>query len=150
MGPGPFVWGTKARGDTAYGFLTETSLTLALISRNSHAAPLNSASVGPREGRKVLELVSQRTGTVKCWFNGEGGYDFILPDKADEAVFVHHSGIAARTEAKPLNRGSPGELRSSPEEDGRPVGEGRLQGGTTRLRRVEHNANTRAGVLATS
>jgi CspA family cold shock protein len=52
-----------------------------------------------------LELLRQSTGTVKCWFNGEGGYGFILPDGGDEAVFVHHSGIAADTKAKSLKAG---------------------------------------------
>ena len=57
------------------------------------------------EGRKVLELLSQKTGIVGRWFNGEGGYGFIRPDDGGEAVFVHHTGIAARTEAKSLKEG---------------------------------------------
>ena len=47
------------------------------------------------EGRKVSELLSQKTGIVGRWFNGEGGYGFIHPDDGAEAVFVHHTGIAA-------------------------------------------------------
>jgi len=58
----------------------------------------------PRESRKVLEL-SQRTGIIEYWFNGEGGYGFIHPDDGGEAVFVHHTGIAARTKAKSLKEG---------------------------------------------
>ena len=39
--------------------------------------------------------LNQKTGIVECWFNGEGGYGFIHPDEGGEAVFVHHTGIAA-------------------------------------------------------
>jgi cold shock protein len=52
-----------------------------------------------------LEL-DQRTGTIKCWYNGEGGYGFIRPDDGGEAVFVHHTCIAAHTESKSLPEGS--------------------------------------------
>ena len=50
-------------------------------------------------------LLSQRTGIVGRWFNGEGGYGFIRPDDGGEAVFVHHTGIAAHTKARFLNEG---------------------------------------------
>jgi len=53
-----------------------------------------------------LELISQRTGTVKYWFNGEGGYGFILPDDGGEVLFAHHSSIAPSTEAKSLKEGA--------------------------------------------
>ncbi len=49
--------------------------------------------------------VSQRTGIVGCWFNGEGGYGFIHPEDGGETVFVHHTGIAAHAKAKLLNKG---------------------------------------------
>jgi cold shock CspA family protein len=50
--------------------------------------------------------LSQRMGIIKCWFNGEGGYGFIHPDDGEEAVFVHHTGIASHTKAKSLtNKG---------------------------------------------
>ena len=52
-----------------------------------------------------MEL-DQRTGTIKCWYNGEGGYGFIRPDDGGEAVFVHHTCIATQTEAKSLPEGS--------------------------------------------
>jgi CspA family cold shock protein len=56
--------------------------------------------------RKVLEqLLSQKTGIVGRWFNGEGGYGFIHPDDGGEAVFVHHTGIAAHTKTKSLKEG---------------------------------------------
>jgi cold shock protein len=57
------------------------------------------------ERREVLELLSQKTGIVGRWFNGEGGYGFIHPDDGGEAVFVHHTGIAAHTKAKSLKEG---------------------------------------------
>jgi cold shock protein len=51
--------------------------------------------------------VSQRTGIVGSWFNGEGGYGFIHPDDGGEAVFVHHTSIAAyTTKAKSLKKGA--------------------------------------------
>lgn len=49
--------------------------------------------------------LSQRMGTIKCWFNGEGGYGFIRPDDGDEAVFVHHTAIASHTDARSLPEG---------------------------------------------
>lgn len=52
-----------------------------------------------------MEL-SQRMGIIKYWFNGEGGYGFIGPDDGDEAVFVHHTGIAPHAEAKSLTEGT--------------------------------------------
>lgn len=48
----------------------------------------------------------QETGTIRFWSNGERGYGFIGPDDGGEAVFVHHSCIARRDEAKPLSKGA--------------------------------------------
>ena len=51
--------------------------------------------------------LSQRMGVIKRWFGGEGGYGFIYPEDAGgEAVFVHHTGIAAHAKAKSLNEGA--------------------------------------------
>jgi CspA family cold shock protein len=57
------------------------------------------------KGRRRVLAVSQRTGIVGCWFNGESGYGFIRPEDGSEAVFVHHTGIAAYAKAKSLNKG---------------------------------------------
>jgi len=51
--------------------------------------------------------LNRSTGILKYWFNGELGYGFIDPDDGGEAVFVHHTGIAAHAEAKPLGKGTP-------------------------------------------
>jgi cold shock protein len=50
--------------------------------------------------------VSQRMGIIECWFNGEDGYGFIHPEDGSEAVFVHHTGIAAYAKVKSLNKGA--------------------------------------------
>ena len=47
-----------------------------------------------------------RVGIVKSWFNGDGGYGFILPEEGGEAVFVHHTCIAPRAKAKSLKQGT--------------------------------------------
>ena len=49
--------------------------------------------------------MSHNTGIIKCWFNGERGYGFIRPKDGGQAVFVHHTGVAATTEAMSLSQG---------------------------------------------
>jgi cold shock CspA family protein len=46
-----------------------------------------------------------RMGIVKSWYNGDGGYGFILPEEGCEVVFVHHTGIAPQAKAKSLKTG---------------------------------------------
>jgi CspA family cold shock protein len=50
--------------------------------------------------------LSQETGIVGVWFNGARGYGFIRPDDGGEEVFVHYTGVAAHTRAKPLSEGA--------------------------------------------
>jgi cold shock CspA family protein len=44
--------------------------------------------------------VSQTTGIVGSWLNGEGGNGFVHPEDGGEAVFVYRTGIAAYAKAK--------------------------------------------------
>ncbi len=39
--------------------------------------------------------MSQRTGVIRCWFEGERGFGFIRPDGGGDAVFVHHTSVVA-------------------------------------------------------
>lgn len=56
-------------------------------------------------GEKMLKEVRAKRGSIKYWYNGENGYGFIRPDDEGEAVFVHHTCIAAHAKAKSLNKG---------------------------------------------
>jgi cold shock CspA family protein len=55
----------------------------------------------------MIDAGRARVGIVKSWFNGDGGYGFILPEEGGEAVFVHHTCIAPR-EGKVSEEGCPG------------------------------------------
>ena len=50
-----------------------------------------------------MAVASHRTGIVDFWLKGEHGYGFIRPDDGGEEVFVHHTGIAARSKARALS-----------------------------------------------
>jgi CspA family cold shock protein len=54
----------------------------------------------------MIDEERARTGVVKSWFNGDGGYGFILPEEGGETVFVHHTCIAPRAEARSLKKGA--------------------------------------------
>ena len=57
-------------------------------------------------GEAMIDEDRARMGVVKSWFNGDGGYGYILPEEGGEAVFVHHMCIAPRAKAKSLKKGS--------------------------------------------
>jgi CspA family cold shock protein len=54
----------------------------------------------------MIDQERARVGIVKSWFNGDGGYGFILPEGEGEAVFVHHTSIATHAKAKSLKKGA--------------------------------------------
>lgn len=54
----------------------------------------------------MIDKGRARVGIVKSWFNGDGGYGFILPEGGGEAVFVHHTCISPRAKAKSLKKGA--------------------------------------------
>jgi CspA family cold shock protein len=45
-------------------------------------------------------------GVDNSWFNGDGGYGYILPEEGGEAVFVHHTSIAPGAKVKSLEKGA--------------------------------------------
>ena len=57
-------------------------------------------------GEAMIDEDRARMGVVKSWFNGDGGYGYILPEEGGEAVFVHHTCIAPRAKAKSLKQGA--------------------------------------------
>ncbi len=57
-------------------------------------------------GEAMIDEHRARMGVVKSWFNGDGGYGYILPEEGGEAVFVHHTCIAPRAKAKSLKQGA--------------------------------------------
>ena len=57
-------------------------------------------------GEAMIDEDQARMGVVKSWFNGDGGYGYILPEEGGEAVFVHHTCIASRAKAKSLKKGA--------------------------------------------
>jgi CspA family cold shock protein len=54
----------------------------------------------------MVERGRAETGVIKSWFNGDGGYGFVLPEGGGEAVFVHHTCIAPHTGVKSLQKGT--------------------------------------------
>ena len=57
-------------------------------------------------GEVMIDEYRARMGVVKSWFNGDGGYGYILSEEGGEAVFVHHTCIASRAKAKSLKKGA--------------------------------------------
>lgn len=57
-------------------------------------------------GKAMIDEGRARIGVVMGWFNGDGGYDYIFPEKGGEAVFMHHTCIEPRAKARSLEKGA--------------------------------------------
>jgi len=80
-------------------------MIVRMVSRCPVENPFLGTGPTPERRNVLQQLLSQRTGIVGRWFNGEGGYGFIDPDDGGEAVFVHHTGIVAHAKARSLKEG---------------------------------------------
>ncbi len=52
----------------------------------------------------MIDEDQARMGMVTSWFNEDGGYGFILPEKGGKKVFVRHTCIAPRTKVWSLKK----------------------------------------------
>lgn len=53
----------------------------------------------------MISKTQAKVGRIKHWYRGKKGYGFIRPDDGGEAVFVHHTCMAAYARSKSLKEG---------------------------------------------
>lgn len=72
-----------------------------------------------------IDALPLEQGTVK-WFNDQKGWGFILPDRTNDDVFVHHSRILAQPGRRTLVEKQRVEFRASRGDKGRSAVEVRV------------------------
>ena len=49
------------------------------------------AAVVEERGEAIMDEHRARMRVVKCWFNGDGAYGYILPEEGGVAVVMHQT-----------------------------------------------------------